>query len=119
MPCVINSQPLLNVFFDIAKEKGASSWLSFLPITQHGFNFHKGAFRDGLCLRNGLRPPSLPDLCVCGKSFSIEHALSSLHGGFSTLRYDDLRNITAKFLSLICSNVVIEPTLQPLNGELI
>ena len=31
-------------------EKGASSWLSTLPIADHGFTQHKGAFRDALCL---------------------------------------------------------------------
>ena len=35
----------------IRSEKGASSWLSALPITEHGFALHKGAFRDVLCLR--------------------------------------------------------------------
>ena len=32
-------------------EKGGSSWLSTLPIMEHGFALHKGAFRDALCLR--------------------------------------------------------------------
>ena len=30
----------------VSVEKGASSWLSTLPIEEHGFNLHKGAFRD-------------------------------------------------------------------------
>ena len=37
----------------ICSEKGASSWLSALPISEHGFALHKGAFRDALCLRYG------------------------------------------------------------------
>ena len=36
---------------DIAKEKGASNWLTTLPITERGFALHKGAFRDAICLR--------------------------------------------------------------------
>ena len=39
----------------ICSEKGASSWLSALPISEHGFALHKGAFRDALCLRYGWR----------------------------------------------------------------
>ena len=35
----------------VSVEKGASSWLSTLPIDEHGFALHKGAFRDALCLR--------------------------------------------------------------------
>ena len=41
---------------EIAKETGASTWLTALPITEHGFSFHKGAFRDALCLQYGWRP---------------------------------------------------------------
>ena len=37
----------------VCSEKGASSWLSALPIFEHGFALHKGAFRDALCLRYG------------------------------------------------------------------
>ena len=37
----------------ICSEKGASSWLSVLPISEHGIPLHKGAFRDALCLRYG------------------------------------------------------------------
>ena len=31
----------------LAQEKGASSWINTLPIEDHGFALHKGAFRDG------------------------------------------------------------------------
>ena len=48
-------------------EKGTSSWLSTLPIEEHGFTLHKGAFRDALCLRYGWRPPLLPSHCACSK----------------------------------------------------
>ena len=36
---------------EVSKEKGVSSWLSTLPIAEHGFALHKGAFRDAFCLR--------------------------------------------------------------------
>ena len=35
----------------VNSEKGASSWLSALPIREHGFSLHKGAFIDAICLR--------------------------------------------------------------------
>ena len=54
---------------EIAKEKGASSWLTTLPVEEHGFALHKGAFRDAICLCYGWRPSRLPAECVCGKSF--------------------------------------------------
>ena len=37
----------------LAKEKGASSWLTVLPIEQHGYNLPKSSFRDCICLRYG------------------------------------------------------------------
>ena len=37
----------------LGSEKGASSWLMTLPISEHGFALPKGSFRDALCLRYG------------------------------------------------------------------
>ena len=102
---------------EVSKEKGASSWLSALPIAEHGFALHKGAFRDALCLRYGWQPPLLPANCVCGKHLTIEHALSCPCGGFPSIRHNELRDLTAQFLTETCRNVGIEPTLQPLGDE--
>ena len=33
-----------------SSEKGALSWISALPISEHGFALHKGSFSDALCL---------------------------------------------------------------------
>lgn len=104
-------------YMDVTSEKGASSWLTVLPIKRHGFHLHKGAFRDGLCLRYGLRPPSLPESCVCGKQYSIEHSFSCLYGGFPTLRHNDVRDLTAELMKPITWNLTLEPTLQTLSGE--
>ena len=38
---------------ELAQEKGASTWLTTLPIDEHGFALHKTAFRDSLSLRYG------------------------------------------------------------------
>ena len=35
---------------DLAQEKGASNWLTTLPIDENGFTLHKGAFRDATFL---------------------------------------------------------------------
>ena len=102
---------------DIAKEKGASSWLSTLPIAEHGFNLHKGDFRDALCLRYGWKPNGLPPRCVCDKAFTVEHSLSCPHGGFPSIRHNEIRDITAKYMIEVCHNVGVEPPLQSLSGE--
>ena len=101
----------------ICSEKGTSNWLSALPITEHGFALHKGAFRDALCLRYGWRPPNLPSHCVCGKFFTVEHALSCPRGGFPSIRHNEIRDMTATLMSEVCHNVKIEPGLQPVTGE--
>ena len=55
----------------MASEKGASSWLTTIPIAEHGFHLHKGAFRNAICLRYGLTPPHFPTECVCDSPFSV------------------------------------------------
>ena len=102
---------------DAAKERGASNWLTTLPIDEHGFALHKGAFRDALCLRYGWRPSRLATECVCGKTFTVDHALSCPRGGFPALRHNEIRDLTAQLLSETCPCVSTEPELQPLSGE--
>uniref|UniRef100_A0A1X7V2T7 Reverse transcriptase domain-containing protein n=1 Tax=Amphimedon queenslandica TaxID=400682 RepID=A0A1X7V2T7_AMPQE len=86
---------------EAASESGASSWLTALPIKEHSFALHKGAFRDALCLRYGWTPLHLSSHCVCGSSMSIEHALNCKCGGFPSLRHNELRDITADLLTEI------------------
>ena len=102
---------------NLAAEKGASSWLAALPIDEHGFHLHKSAFRDAICLRYGWTPEHLPEKCICGSHFSVEHALTCSHGGFRFLRHNEIRDLTAKLLMEVCPNVKTEPELQPLTGE--
>ena len=101
----------------LSSESGSSCWLTALPLSEHDFALHKGAFRDALCLRYGWQPPLLPSSCVCGKRFTIEHALGCPCGGFPSIRHNELRDITAERLTEVCHGVGVEPTLQPLTGE--
>ena len=101
----------------LAQEKGASNWLSCLPLKSHNFVLHKTAFRDAIALRYHWLPSACPTSCACGHSFTIEHALSCPKGGFPSLRHNEVRDLTANLLSEVCNNVVTEPHLQPLSGE--
>ena len=56
---------------------------------------------------------------VCGHSFSIDHAMICRHGGLTFIRHNKLRGLTANWLQQVCHNVSVEPSLLPLNGELI
>jgi len=62
--------PKLQCSVLLSREKGSSSWLTTLPLVDHGFALHKGAFCDALCLHYGWQPNLLPSLCVCGKTVS-------------------------------------------------
>ena len=62
-------------------------------------------------------PSHLPSSCACGTCFSVEHALSCPKGGFPSLRHNEIRDLTANLLTKICSDVCVEPQLQPLSGE--
>ena len=101
----------------LAQEKGASSWLTALPIVEFGFTLHKCAFRDALCLRYGWPPARTPVNCECGTQFTVEHALSCPRGGFPTIRHNEIRDITANLLTEVCNDVCIEPHLQQVTSE--
>ena len=86
----------------LAQEKGASTWLTSLPLKEFGFSLHKGAFRDALALRYGWPPSNTygwppsntygwppsntPTHCECGAQFTVDHALSCPKGGFPSIR---------------------------------
>ena len=57
-------QPLQRAM-DFAKEKGSSTWLTTLPLAEHGFTLHKGEFHDALALRYGWAPSEMPSTCTC------------------------------------------------------
>ena len=41
---------------DLAKDKGASSWLPALPLENQGFTLYRSAFRDALALQYNWLP---------------------------------------------------------------
>ena len=98
---------------DLATVRGASSWLTTLPLSEHGFTLHRSAFQDALALRYGWSPLRPPSLCACGTSFSVEHALSCPKWGLPSLRHNKIRDLTATLLTEVCSQVCVEPELQP------
>ncbi len=109
--------PTLSRAMDLASQPGASSWLTTLPIKEHGFCLHKGAFTDAIALRYGWIPTKTPTHCDCGTSFAIEHMLSCPRGGFPSLRHNEIRDLTARLLTEVCNEVQIEPELQEITTE--
>ena len=87
--------PISQHSLNLSMEKGASNWLSALPIKSYSLHFHKSAFRDAIHLRYGWNIPDKPSTCTCGQPFSIEHTLSCAKGGFPSIRHNKIRDITA------------------------
>ena len=102
---------------DIAHMKGSSSWLTALPIKKEGYVLSKRQFFDALALRHRWRMKRLPSNCVCGKQFTVDHAISYLKGGFIHRCHDELRDIMANLLDEVAYDVRVEPPLTPLTGE--
>ena len=72
------------------QERGSSSWLTSVPLTEEG---------------------------LFGEKFDLHHALSSKKGGFVSLLHNLARSITSSLLSKLCKDVVVEPQLHPLTRE--
>ena len=100
-----------------SQEKGASSWLGVLPLAEQGFNLNKGEFRDAIAMRYNLPIKGLPSVCPCGQKFNVTHAMNCKKGGFVIMRHNNLRDFEANLVKKVCTDVEIEPPLQPLQGE--
>ena len=104
-------------YFEGAQEKGASSWLSALPLKKLGYSLNKQEFRDAVSLRYGWEIRGTPKACVCGEKNTLDHSLICKRGGFVAMRHNILRNVEANLMKEVCRDVQIEPTLLPTNAE--
>ena len=102
---------------ELNKEKGSGSWLTVLPLQDHGFCLNKQEFRDAICLRYGWKIPNTPPFCGCGKKNSINHTLICMKGGYVTMRHNNVRDLNCEFQREVCRDVVVEPQLLPLDNE--
>ena len=102
---------------DLACEKGASSWLTAIPLKDMNFDLSRREFRDALRLRYDWAIPDSPSVCVCGCHFNADHAMICQRGGLIIQRHNEIRDLEAELLDVVCHDVAVEPTLQPLTGE--
>ena len=59
----------------------------------------------------------IPSTCACGEAFKVDHSMICKLGGFITQRHNELTDLEAEFLSMVCSECKIEPVLQDISGE--
>ena len=98
----------------VARQKGASSWLTAIPSAEHDTILHKGCNLHPLW----LDILSLPEACACGQKFNIQHALDCNLGGYRTFQHNEVRDLVAECLRETRFHAVeTEPQLQALSGE--
>ena len=102
---------------DLASEKGASSWLTALPLQTFGYSLNKQQFTDALALRYDYNIKNSARLCSCGEPNTVNHLLVCKRGGYVSLRHNSLRDVMAEMLrNADCKDVTTEPALLPVNG---
>ena len=74
-------QPCTKRQLELLSEKGASSWLTSLPLKEYGFLLNKQEFHDSLALRYNLVLSTLdrPKHCRCGQANTANHLEDLLH----------------------------------------
>ena len=102
---------------ELAMEKGASNWLTVIPIKEMNFNVNKREFRDAIKLTYDWDITDIPAICTCGDLFTIDHAMICRHGGLINQRHSEIRDLEAEMLRMVCTDVETEPVLQEITGE--
>ena len=102
---------------ELSSEKGASCWLTSLPLKRYGFLLNKQEFHDAVCLRYNFAIKLAAKVCACGERYSVNHCLTCKKGGYVILRHNSLRDLFAELLREFCHDVDTEPVLLPLTGE--
>ena len=96
---------------NLNRERGSSSWLAALPLSEQGYDLTKQLFWDLIRIHYGWTLTRFPAYYECGEKFDLQHSLSCKKGGFISLRHNLVRNVTPSLLN------EVEAQLQPLTGE--
>ena len=86
---------------DLASVKGASSWLTAIPLKDMNFDLRKSEFRDAMRLRYDWPIPYSPSVCVCGCSFTVDHTMIYQRGGLVIQRHNEIRDLEAELLDMV------------------
>ena len=49
--------------------------------------------------------------------FTVDHAMICQRGGLVIQRHNEIRDLQAELLDMVCYDVQVEPALQPITGE--
>ena len=79
----------------------------------------KQEFHDAVALRYNFKISNVSGLCFCNQKNSINHSLICKMGGYVHLRHNSMRDTIAELLTPVCYDVVTEPPLLELDGEVL
>ena len=102
---------------ELYRERGASSWLTTIPLAEEGYDLTKQLFWYLIRIRYGWTFRRVPSNCECGIKLDIRHTLSWKKGFFVSLRHNHIRNIMSILLREVFRDVRVKPQLQQLTGE--
>ena len=66
------------------------------------FDLTKRQFRDAVRLRYDWPIPDNPSVCVCGSMFTVDHAMICQRGGLVIQRHNEIRDLQAELLVMMC-----------------
>ena len=102
---------------ELGEEKGSSNWLSVIPLKEMSFELNKREFRDAVRLRYDWPIRDTQSVCVSGVRFTVDHAMICQRGGFIIQRHNELQDLEAELLKMVCFDVELEPGSQPVTGD--
>ena len=73
-----------------------------------------GRYRDAIKLRYDWEITDIPAICTRGDLFTVDHAYAMVckRGGLIIQRHNEIRNLEAEMLRMVCTDVKTEPVLQ-------
>ena len=64
-----------------------------------------------------LKQTNIPSVCACQENFTVENAMIFKGGVFVIRRHNELRDLKANLLSMVCNDVGVEPVIQGITEE--
>ena len=69
------------------------------------FTLNKREFRDAIHLRYDWHIVDMPSTCICGDTFTVDHAMVCKQGGFIIQTHNKLHDLEADMLNIVCHDV--------------
>ena len=60
---------------------------------------------------------NIPSTCVCGDRFTVHDRMICKRGGFIIQCHNELTDLEAELLDMVCNDVKIKPVFQDIMGE--